>query len=272
MTTVAWKEELLSSRKSCKTEQAKLIASLSESRKKLAKQIKRMGLEQNWNAKKTAEEQLKHTFYSNFLSATYPVVDLSFASGKMKLLIERTQDGARIVGPADREADVPAEMVINVDAFAKQTEGMGRGRDLLQPLPSADHRLATFIFPSFQKNREKFRSYNGQVKCNRPDGSPKSLRRKFLDIVAIGLEARAAAVRAGVVIEGPDYGRVFLWKPRLEDLYITEQIPVRDDPAVLVTLGERAHLVAFWDSPEENPIEGLLREFSEGSFENVTNS
>lgn len=65
---------------------------------------------------------------------------------------------------------------------------------------------------------------------------------------------------------GAEFGRTFLWLPRIEDLYIEQEIPVRDDPAVLVTCGDRAHLVAFWDSPNEDPIEGLLREFSEGPF------
>lgn len=184
-------------------------------------------------------------------------------------MIERTADGAKIVGLADREASDVTETVAKISRFAKQHQDETRGRDLFSNLPEPMHRLGKFSFPAFQKNREKFRDYSGHVCCNRPEGSPNSLIRKFRDIAAIMLEARAAAIRAGVGIESASLGRTFLWEPRLQDLYITEQIPVRDDPAVLVTCGDRAHLVAFWDSPEENPIEGLLREFSEGSFENV---
>lgn len=268
MSAVAWKEELLSSRKVCKTDPAKMVESLVESKRRMAKQIKRMGLEGNWQANQTAQHKLTNLFYSNWLGAHYPLVDLSFADSKIKLLIKRSSEGAHIVGLCDRDAEPPTEMTVSVSKYARQTDE-ARGRELFSSFPDPKHALGRFIFPKFQLNREQFRSYDGTVNCNRPDGSPKSLCRKFRDVAAIGLEARAAAIRGGTSVEGPSYGRLFLWEPRIEDLYIEETIPVRDDPAVLVTLGDRAHLIAFWDSPEENPIEGILREFSEGSFDNV---
>lgn len=262
--TLDWREELKSTARKSKPDHPRLVERLLQSQRKLAKQHRRMGLEKNWQAETDAKKKLAEAYYSTWLAGTYPVVDLSFASGKINLLIERTKAGARLIGTADREPVAPYELVATVQRFAKQASD-GR-RDMLGPMPDPKCRLGTFTFPTFQRNRDRFREFTGNVNCNRPVGSPQSLQKRLLDIAAIALEARAAAIRGGASIAAAEFGRTFLWLPKLEDLYIEKEIPVRDDPAVLVTVGDRAHLVAFWDSPNEDPIEGLLREFSDGPF------
>jgi hypothetical protein len=265
MTTLTdWREELKSTRRKCAAEKKDLVAKYRESTGKLKKELKRLGLESSYHAEQDARKKLQNVFYSNWLSASYPTVDLSFADSKLQLLVERVQSGAKIVGIADREANRPVETIATIDRFAKQ-KADGR-RDLLAPMPEPKCQLGRFSFSSFQRNGERFRDFSGNVFCNRPAGSPPSLIKRLRDIVAISMEAQAAAIRGGAGITNAELGRMFLWLPRLEDLYIEEEIPVRDDPAVLVTIGERAHLVGFWDSPNEDPIEGLLREFSEGPF------
>lgn len=270
MQTIDWKEQLTASAKTCRPDQAVLVEKLRDARQKVEKRIRKMGLESTYSAKQTAEKTLADTYYSRWLAASYPVVDLSFTESVMELLVERAERGARIIGLKDREPIPPKEVVANVARFAIQKDRGGRGEGaIFGNFPDPKCKLGAFHVHAFQLNREKFRDYSGDINCNRPEGSPKSLLRKLRDVSAIAMEARAAAVRAGINLECATFGRTILWLPRLEDLYITEQIPVRDDPAVLVTSGKHAHLVAFWDSPEENPIEGVLREFSEGSFDEV---
>lgn len=273
MTDTAWKEELVATQKTCHTSRDELVEKLRDSRRKVAKQIKSLGLEQNKPAENTANEKLRDIYYSNCLAAKYPVVDLSFADAKLHLLIRRETAGCVIIGSKDREAESPTERAYTVARYAKQFQPGGDrwsgGGRILDPLPTPKHILGKFLFPEYQLNREKFRAYSGEVCCNRPAGSPPSLIQKLHDIVAIGLESRAAAVRARTDPGSPVFGRMLLWKPRLEDLFITEEIQVRDDPAILVTSGDRHHLVAFWDSPDECPIEGVIREFSEGSLDDM---
>lgn len=265
MTTLTdWRDELKTSARKCATEKPDLVAKLRESQSKLKRELKKLGLESTYAAERDAKQKLQNVFYSNWLSASYPTVDLSFANAQLKLLVERTGSGAKIIGVADREAERPQETIATIDRFAKQ-KAEGR-RDLLAGMPEAPCQLGRFSFASFQRNREKFRDYTGQVWCNRPAGSPPSLIKRLRDIVAISMEAQAAAIRGGASINSAEMGRMFLWLPRIEDMYIREEIQVRDDPAVLVTCGDRSHLVGFWDSPNEDPIEGLLREFSEGPF------
>lgn len=266
MQATMWREELKSTAKIRSVDHPSLVEKLRESKSKLAKRLRSMGLEATRQAQQTATAKLESTYYSRWLGTKYPVVDLSFASGTIDLLVRRTENGAEIVG-ASREAEAPFEMVATVQRFAVQEE-RGHRCDLMCAFPPPTVTLGGFYFSSFQRDRVKYRDYRGSVQCNRPEGSPKSLRRKLRDISAILMESQAAAIRAGMDLSSARPARTILWLPRVEDMYLTEQIPVRDDPAVLVTLGEHSHLVAFWDSPEESPIEGVLREFSEGTFPN----
>lgn len=266
MQTTMWREELKSKAKLRSVDQQALVEKLRESKAKLAKRLRSMGLEDTRQAHNIASEKLESAYYSRWLGDKYPVVDLSFATGTLELLVRRVENGAEVVGPRDRDPEKPLETVVSIQRFAMQKE-TGRNRDLLCDFPHPRAELGKFYFSQFQRDRVKYRDYTGVVCCNRPEGSPKSLKRKLRDIAATLMEAQAAAIRASVGISSPQPGRTILWLPRIEDMYIREQIQVRDDPAVMVTLGEHSHLVAFWDSPEESPIEGILREFSEGAFD-----
>jgi len=268
MNDTAWKEELIATKKSCHVSRDELVKKLRASQQHLAEQLKTLGLEQNRTAERQANEKLRDSYYSKCLAAKYPIVDLSFTNAKMRLIIERRSNGCRVLGLEDRPVCVPQEQVYTFPRYAKQIERASNWEGgLLKPLADPKHALGKFLFPEYQKDRVKHRTYTGEVCCNRPAGSPPSLIEKLQDIVAIGMESHAAAVRGNADPGNPAFGRVLLWKPRIEDLYITEGITVRDDPAVLVTSGEHHHLVAFWDSPEECPIEGVIREFSEGALD-----
>lgn len=265
--TATWKEQLTDSARACRTDHSDIVSQFSDSQRKMAKQLKKLGLSDNWQAKEGAERKLRDLYYSRWVSRSYPVVDLSFTAAQIALLLRRTTDGVEIIGVKDRQPEEPREHGVSVKRYAMQSEG--NRSSLFGALPDPQCNLGSFLFPQFQLNREKFRSFSGHVMCSRPEGYPTCLRSRLRDIAALGLEAHAAAMRAGVSVGASAFRRAILWEPRIEDMYVTQQIPVRDDPAILVMSGEHAHLIGFWDSPSENPIEGVLREFSEGSFDSV---
>lgn len=268
MTAMAtWKQQVVDSARVCRTDHKEIVSQFSESQRKMAKQLKKLGLSENWQAKQDAERKLRDLYYSRWVASIYPVVDMSFTVSRLDLLLRRTADGVQIIGAKDREPDAPQEHSVSVKRYAVQRDG---DRTLFGALPNPQCQLGAFLFPQFQLNRERFKAFNGHVNCNRPEGYPASLRSRLRDIAALGLEAHAAAVRAGVSVGAATFSRAILWEPRVEDMYVTEQIPVRDDPAILVMSGDRAHLIGFWDSPTENLIEGVLREFSDGSFDSVS--
>lgn len=265
--TAEWKQKLSDSARVCRTDRKEIVEQFSQSSRKMTKQLKRLGLDGNYQAKNDADKKLRDLYYSRWIAAVYPIVDMSFTAEKLNLLVRRTEAGAEIIGVKDREPNEPTERVAAISKYAIQRE---RGRSsLFAALPDPPCNLGTCSFPQFQLNRERYRSFVGNVRCNRPEGYPTCLRQRLRDVVALALEAHAAGIRAGVSVGQAEFSRAILWAPRIEDMYIHEEIPVRDDPAILVMSGERAHLIGFWDSPNENPIEGVLREFSEGSFENV---
>ena len=265
-TDVLWKQKLSASARVCRADRADIVSQFAESRKKLGKQLSKLGLKGNFAAERDAERKLRDSYYSRWLSSSYPVVDLSFTASKVELLLRRTPAGVDIIGAKDRQPEGPTEMEVSVGRYAIQR---GDRSELFGSLPDPQCDLGSFVFSQFQLNRERFRTFTGRVKCSRPEGYPTSLRKRLRDIAAMSLEAHAAGMRAGVAVGAAQLTRAILWEPRIEDMYIAEQIVVRDDPAILVMSGERAHLIGFWDSPNENPIEGVLREFSEGSFENL---
>jgi hypothetical protein len=268
MQATLWRDELKATARTRNGDQLALVGKLRDAKDKLYKRLRSMGLEDTTQARRDAHAKLYSTYYSRWLASKYPVVDLSFANGKVDLLIRRTEGGAEIVGASTGQADEPFEKIVSVNRFAIQSEHSYRG-GLLGEFPPPAAELGRFLFSSFQRDRAKYREFSGTVKCNRPEGSPKSIKRKLRDLSAILMEAEAAAIRFGVSIDSARPDRSILWMPRIEDMYVVRTIVVRDDPAVLVKLGEHSHLIAFWDSPEESPIEGVLREFSEGTFENV---
>lgn len=268
MQSTMWRDELKATARTRSGEQLALVGKLRDAKGKLARRLRSMGLADTNNARRDAHAKLYGTFYSRWLASKYPVVDLSFASGKIDLLVRRTEDSAEIVGASTGEAAAPFEKIVTVSKFAVQKEWHHHA-GLLSDFPDRAATLGSFAFSSFQRDRAKYRDFMGEIKCNRPEGSPKSIKRKLRDVEAMLMEAEAAAVRDGVVIDTARPCRSILWLPRIEDMYVTEAIVVRDDPAVLVTLGEHTHLIAFWDSPDESPIEGVLREFSEGTLENT---
>lgn len=63
MSAVAWKEELIASRKSCKTSPAELVDNLRSAQSKLAKSLKRLGLESTYQAEQQAKYKLRSLFY-----------------------------------------------------------------------------------------------------------------------------------------------------------------------------------------------------------------
>lgn len=60
-------------------------------------------------------------------------------------------------------------------------------------------------------------------------------------------------------------GAYVTWIPKLEFLFLQEQVIPKGDPAMLYRFGDDYYLCGLWDIPEEEPGEAILREFTEGT-------
>ena len=60
-------------------------------------------------------------------------------------------------------------------------------------------------------------------------------------------------------------GAYVAWIPKLEYLYLQEEVIPKGDPAMLYRFGDEYYVCGLWDIPEEEPSEAILREFTEGS-------
>lgn len=70
----------------------------------------------------------------------------------------------------------------------------------------------------------------------------------------------------------PEVGVV--WIPTVQSLSVKHQVvlppePVRYDPAMFIRLRGHCFVVALWEVDDEMPLEGFMREYTEGSFANV---
>jgi hypothetical protein len=60
-----------------------------------------------------------------------------------------------------------------------------------------------------------------------------------------------------------------IWAPNIDMLSMVAEAPrPKGDPAILVELLDKTYLLDFYDTPNEAPIEHLIREFSEGKLPN----
>ena len=229
--------------------------------------------------------RLAKAFVRRWMMLRYAAIDLSFTKRPWWIRVDRNEDELHVVGTFDAEPAPPTDRVttlcekVNRFFYSKVSIGafaFGNDEDDDVELKPASIKLGTF--PSGRRGKSSFRSVDVFVSAALPDGISAKHVRKARAAYAHYYIGVAALYAKGIDLNrelvNPDrYGDsdikrgrlTVFWAPLQHALSVTAK-PVRPkgDPAIVLTIGGESFLLDFFDTPDEAPIEHLVREFTEG--------
>lgn len=226
-------------------------------------------------------------FVRRWMMLRYAALDLSFAKRPWWLTVDRTGGNTpTIVAAADTkpdgEVDPVTTLVASIPRFfrascAAHKFAFGDDDDDFDEGILTGGRVDAGTLLSGRRKSDSYRTLLVTVHAKLPDG----LGRRHVKLVqeAIGhfhcavalLYARGINIESDLApatrYESRKTNVEIIWAPAVEVLTLTAEPPrPAGDPAVVFSTAGHSFLLDFYDTPDEQPIEHLIREFSEGKL------
>jgi hypothetical protein len=233
---------------------------------------------------------LATSFIRRWMMTRYATVDLSFTERKWWLRVERDDDNeCRIVTAYESEpkndTDGERSMIGTIPRFfSVHADALEFATGDTQLSPRRDHSLGTLA--RYRAGRKVVREVRVRIAANVPDGITATHRRKTAEALGFYLFGKAVLLTRGVDLHNEiesakdSYHRrrdeggaqvVVIWAPLAEHLSIkSDPVRPKGDPAIVLQIDGHDFLLDFFDTPNERPIEHLIREFSEGSISELS--
>jgi hypothetical protein len=279
MTTAEFQAEFLSHATLPKPEDANaILADYTARRASALAQAKELGVGKD--GAKEIRKKMATAFIKRWMMLQYARLDTAFIKRPWWLHVTREGDAATVAAAYDRDPGLTVDPVtgcvakierffrakLDAEAFA-----FGKGVEGL-----AVSRVTGPTLPHGKRGPKSYRSMDLSFTARLPDGICD--RHVRLAQTAIGhyLTACAALCRHGIDFTSELLGedryyrsnamtvRV-LWAPNHDMVSVTMTAPrPAGDPAIVLEVAGHSFLLDFYDTPDEQPIEHLIREFSEG--------
>jgi len=275
MNTLEFQTEVMSHAKpTIPSKNGEIVADYIAARRKARQSMTELGLGEH--GRREAEMKLLETYFRRWLSAKYGTLDMSFTKETRRAVVRRTSKGKAV-----KAFDVPAtyepessivECVIQLPVYVVASASTKIG-----PIDFTTKELGSFRHGRYAK--EQFSTDNIFAACTCPDGFNRGHVREYQRFQARVIEGFAALVRKGInpttILDNdrwqrerfriPETSLSVLWAPLDEHWQIrSAPPPPKGDPAVIAEFLGVHYLLAMFDTPDEKPIEGVIREFSTG--------
>lgn len=230
-------------------------------------------------------ERLLDAAEARWMRTRYAALNLSFATGVQHFLVGRS--AANLGKPAILRS-VPAdfqasknECVVELPVFVQVWDNYGDWRErytVEQPRwnDRGDFQVEVMNraeLPPLRSGGQHYRAIHLHISTKYPDGLTPAMFRLMRKACAYARLFDAALLDAGLIESERHESRDnlgLLWAPA-DAAWAVSGTPPRPagDPAVLFQRGDAVYLVGYFDTPDEKPIDNLIREFTEGTVRNV---
>lgn len=234
--------------------------------------------------------RLRHEAEVRWMRTRYATLDLSFMDGetnRKQFVIGRTDAAPdqvelkKVLAPGEEVEHTKTCTVAALPVFVCEWMTFSQLREHFTPtqrdgwrVPFPEHRLRDhFHLPAVRLHGVHYRALAVTARVKMPEGiTPDMFARvrrciAFLELFDVLLLDRdmceVPAHRRGHRTGDIEVG--VLWAP-VEEAWAFSTVPPRPagDPAVVVRSGGTSYLVGYFDTPDEKPIDNLIREFSTG--------
>lgn len=227
------------------------------------------------------EDKMASSFVRRWMMLRFAALDLSFTKRKWWVEIVRDGDEVRIAGTYDSKPDgnvdpvttliagVPRFFSVEIDA-----KPFALGEKDMDKVHVNGHAAGDLI--AGQRASKRYRLMNITVDASLPDGITSRHAELARGAISHFRAASAILFSRGIDISArlrenrygdTDLKVKIIWAPNADALTVRATPPrPAGDPAVLFCLAGHSFLLDFYDTPNEQPIEHLIREFSEGRF------
>ena len=279
MTTAEFQSEFLSHASLPKADDPReIVADFVAKRSKALATAEKLGVGDEGT--RNVRMKFAKAFVRRWMMRRFAALDLSFTERKWWLKIERTEpDGATIVADYDSEpaAEVDRVMILIAEIdrfFHAETDAINFA---FKDVELRKERQYVGSFAHGKRDGVHYRNRDVMISAKLPDG----LTDKHTKLVRQALShyhlARALCYAEGVDLRDDlretNYHEKtapllqLIWAPNRDCLSVQTRAPrPMGDPAVIFAVGGHSFLLDFYDTPDEQPIEHLIREFSEGSL------
>lgn len=226
--------------------------------------------------------KLAKAFVRRWMMLCYPAIDLSFTTSPWRLLVERNEDDNATVseftaGPVKN--DPVLSCLTSVQRFFRTSVPV---KDFAFGTPEfRTPRVPAGSLSSGRRGKHSYRHMEIHVSAAVPEGITSDHVQRSRDALAHYAAGRAAMYAKGIDLArelnspAESYGvrqstkrsgRITVyWAPLPHALSVTLEPPrPKGDPAIVYTVADESFLLDFFDTPNEAPIEHLIREFTEG--------
>lgn len=277
MNTLEFQTEILKSVTKTKKEDSRktVTADYLLARKKMFRQFKKLQL--SGGAAAEAAKTLTDRFIVRWMSLYFPRIDMSFAERERQVLLRRDEVSGDI-----RVAEWDYSSVLSkLDGAVSRVSSL----PLFVFMPSVDLSTNDYTFSrhvgGFESRRKRpvLSAANARATTQCPRGVTSQhikrfhlFRSRLLQAISV-LERHDIGYTSGGYRRSGFYGQIpdvmsgIVWAP-IDTNWSFESEPVRPegDPAVIATVCEQSFLLDFFETPDEKPIENVLREFSAGTM------
>ena len=225
--------------------------------------------------------KLYRAFVKRWMMMSYASVLTAFTERPWWLTLQRDESGIKIIRQSNEEtftSDPVLELVGSIPRFFSITCNALKFATGVESRDDTD--VCTQAVGAFDHGNRKgkgYREIDVMVSAKLPDGIQAKHVERARGALAHYTFGTALLFRHGIdafqemKLDGYEakkkygYHVKFIWAPTVESLAITAVPPApKGDPAVLFCVGGHSFLLDFYDTPDEQPIEHLIREFSEG--------
>lgn len=254
-------------------------------RERTLEQIRSLGV--GLNGAREVRGKLAAAFVRRWMMLRYPAIDLSFTTRPWWVRVERGEDA--VVEVAEVSDVKPSTAVDSVTGLVGKVErffhasttvakfALGSDDDdddenLKAPRVSLGSMIAGRRGATHHRNADVF------VSAAVPDGITPAHRQRARDAFAHYHVGIAALYAKGIDLKA-EFAKperytsrdenapaiTVFWAPLQHALSVTAEPPrPKGDPAIVFSVARQTFLLAFFDTPDEAPIEHLVREFTEG--------
>lgn len=280
MTTTEFQAEFLSHAVAPKVDSPQdIIADFAEKRAAALAQAAELGISKEGAIE--VRHKFARAFVRRWMMLKFAAIDPSFTARKWWLRVERDGvDGVKLVDATDAKPAGEVDPVTTLVAQAPRFFVAEADADDVA-FDSESLKVGNIEIGGLSAGRRKdghYRSRSISVSAQLPEGlTPKHfwLCREALAHLQMAVAlATAEGIGLQSDLQQDDYSRRdqrpkirMLWAPNKEALSVTATPPrPKGDPAIIFAVAGHSFLLDFFDTPNEESITHLIREFSEGKL------
>lgn len=292
MTTAEFQAEFLShATPPIVSDPRQIVAEYVETRRNTIRQATSLGIGREGT--KEARTKLARAFVRRWMMLRFAAIDLSFADRPWWVTARRSngENTPKIVAASSEkptgDIDPVTTCVGRISRFfsvytSPEQFALNRGEDAdIEAIGKSNTAIRLGTLSSGRRGSDSYRRVDVTVWAKVPDGICARHVRLVRKALAHYRLADALTCEAGIPLteevqsqngrwtnrSGYPDSLIVLWAPLPEALAVEAEPPrPNGDPAVVVRLGGETFLLDFYDTPDEAPIEHLIREFSEGKL------